>query len=537
MSALDATDWFTRRHIGPSPDELAGMLGVVGAASLDALMDEAIPASIRLQAPLNLPPGESEHQYLSRLRHLAHRNTVFRSYIGLGYHDTITPSVILRMVLENPGWYTPYTPYQAEISQGRLESLLNFQTMVSDLTGMEVANASLLDEATAAAEAMSMMRRLRPDSAAGGDRPVCLVSEGCLPQTIDVLRSRAEPLGVGLRIVPIGEMAFGGAVFGAILQYPEAGGALHDLRQVISTAHESGALVAVGSDLLALALATPPGEMGADIVFGNAQRFGVPLGYGGPHAAFFATRNEFVRQLPGRLIGVSVDAQGRRAYRMALATREQHIRRDKATSNICTAQALLANMAAMYAVYYGPHGLKAIASRVHTLARVLEAELASLGVRQLNERYFDTVRLDLPDGADALLQRAHAAGINFQHRDDGTVAVALDEAAGTDDVRDIVDVFAGALGRHGPPVDCHATAARLQTASPDGLTDELRRTSAFLTHPVFNTHHSETEMMRYIRRLEHKDIGLDRSMIPLGSCTMKLNPATAMLPITWPAFA
>jgi glycine dehydrogenase len=537
MGTLDATDWFSHRHIGPSSDERDEMLAAVGAESLDALADEAIPASIRLRAPLNLPPAESEHQYLSRLRHLAHRNKAFRSYIGLGYHDTFTPSVILRMVMENPGWYTPYTPYQAEIAQGRLESLLNFQTMVSDLTGMDVANASLLDEGTAAAEAMTLLHRVRTNTAAAGERPVCLVSDRCLPQTIDVLRSRAEPLEIDLRIESIDRMTFGRSVFGALLQYPDARGELRDLAPLIAKAHEAGALVAVGADLLALALATPPGEMGADVAYGSAQRFGVPLGYGGPHAAFFATRSQFIRQLPGRLIGVSVDVHGHRAYRMALATREQHIRREKATSNICTAQALLANMAAMYAVYHGPKGLTAIASRVHTLARVLEAELAVLGVRQLNAHYFDTLRLDVPNGVDAVLQRAHAAGMNFRYADDGTVSIALDETVGTSDIRDIVDVFAASMGNHAHTADCEATTARLGAVSPDALAIALRRTSPFLTHPVFNTHHSETQMMRYIRSLERKDIGLDTSMIPLGSCTMKLNAATEMLPVTWPTFS
>jgi glycine dehydrogenase len=537
MSSLDASDWFARRHIGPSADERAEMLQAVGAPTLDALMDEVIPSSIRLTTPLSLPAAESEQQYLNRLGHLAHRNQVFRSYIGLGYHDTFTPSVILRMVMENPGWYTPYTPYQAEIAQGRLESLLNFQTMVTDLTGMEVASASLLDEATAAAEALALMHRARTAAANGIERDVCLVSDACFPQTLDVLRSRAEPLGIELRIVPIDGMVFDATTFGAIVQYPDANGEVRDLRAVIAQAHESGTLVSVGADLLSLALLIPPGEFGADVVYGNSQRFGVPLGYGGPHAAFFATRNSFVRQLPGRLIGVSVDAQGRRAYRMALATREQHIRRERATSNICTAQALLANMAAMYAVYHGPKGITAIASRVHTLTRVLETELTALGIPQLNAHYFDTLRVRIHGGVDVVLQRAHAAAMNFHMIDEETVSIALNETVSTPDIRDIVDVFAAVSGKGTHAIDCEATAARLLTTAPDGLPTALRRTSAFLTHPVFNTHHSETEMMRYIRSLERKDIGLDTSMIPLGSCTMKLNAATEMLPITWPAFS
>ena len=536
MSSLDASDWFARRHIGPSSDERDEMLQTIGASSLDALVDEAIPASIRHKAPLSLPAAESEYQYLNRLGHVAHRNKVFRSYIGLGYYDTVTPSVILRMVLENPGWYTPYTPYQAEIAQGRLESLLNFQTMVTDLTAMEVASASLLDEATAAAEAMALMHRARPSNRSDQAHEVCLVSDGCFPQTIDVLHSRAEPLGIELRIVPIEQMTFGEAVFGTILQSPDAGGDVHDLRAVIARAHDAGALVAVGADLLSLALLVPPGEMGADVVYGSAQRLGVPLGYGGPHAAFFATRHAFVRQLPGRLIGVSVDGHGHRAYRMALATREQHIRREKATSNICTAQALLANIAAMYAVYHGHQGITAIASRVHLLTRVLEAELGVLGYTQLNSHYFDTLRVSVPGGVEPVLRRAQAAAINFRVIDEHTLSIALNETVGTSDIRDIVDVFAAAAG-NSHAVDCESTAARLQAQSPDGLPDPLRRTSSFLTHPVFNTHHSESEMMRYIRGLERKDIGLDTSMIPLGSCTMKLNAATEMLPITWTAFS
>jgi glycine dehydrogenase len=361
---------------------------------------------------------------------------------------------------------------------------------------------------------MTLMHRATP--AARGRRSACLVSDQCLPQSLDLLRSRAEPLGIELRVEPAGAMKVDGQVFGVLLQYPDATGALHDLRPAIEAAHAAGALAAVGADLLALALVTPPGEMGADVVYGSAQRFGVPLGYGGPHAAFFATRNAHVRQLPGRLIGVSVDVHGRRAFRMALATREQHIRREKATSNICTAQALLANMAAMYAVYHGPRGLTAIASRVHMLARVLEAELAIAGVRQLNANYFDTLRVDLPAGIESLIHRAHAAGLNFRYIDDRTVSIALDETVSLSDLQDIVDVFAAATGETGHAVDADATAARLRGASPDALPDTLRRTSAFLTHPVFNTHHSETAMMRYIRDLEHKDIGLDTSMIPLG---------------------
>jgi len=544
MNRLDASDWFARRHIGPSPEDRDRMLETVGASSLDALIDETIPASIRLQDPLNLPPPESEHHYLRRLTAVARRNKTFRSYIGLGYHDTITPSVILRMVMENPGWYTPYTPYQAEIAQGRLESLLNFQTMVTELTGMEVANASLLDEATAAAEAMTLLHRARAgglvDRASTGgrvrsdpaERSLFLVSDRCFPQTIDVLRSRAEPLDIDVHVGPIDAMTFEPRVFGALVQYPDQDGLTRNLAPFITRAHDAGVLVAVGTDLLALALLTPPGEMGADVVYGNSQRFGVPLGYGGPHAAFFATRNAFVRQMPGRIIGVSVDVHGKRAYRMALATREQHIRREKATSNICTAQALLANMAAMYAVYHGPSGLKSIAARVHTLTRILEDHLGALGVTQTNAYYFDTLRLEVPSGADAVRRRAVEAGINFRYIDDKTIGISLNETVTTSDVEDIVAVFAEAAGKPAPEIEW-VRGGRVLLDPPVAVL----RATPFMTHPVFNTHRSETQMMRYIRALERKDIGLDTSMIPLGSCTMKLNAATEMLPVTWEHFS
>jgi glycine cleavage system P protein (glycine dehydrogenase) len=537
MHTLDATDWFAPRHIGPSPDERDRMLQTVGVSSLDALIDEAIPRSIRLTTPLNLPPPESEHQYLRRLEHLAHRNTPLRSYIGLGYHDTITPSVVLRMVMENPGWYTPYTPYQAEIAQGRLESLLNFQTMVSELTGMEVANASLLDEATAAAEAMTLLHRVSTKKTKAGERSLFLVSDRCFPQTIEVLRSRAEPLGIDLHVGAVDQLPLDGRAYGALLQYPDEGGLLQDLAPFIKKAHENGVLVAVGADLLALAIVTPPGEMGADVVFGNSQRFGVPLGFGGPHAGFFAARQSFVRQMPGRIIGVSIDAHGKTAYRMALATREQHIRREKATSNICTAQALLANMAAMYGVYHGPDGLRVIASRVHLMAQMLEGGLKLMGIEQRNAHYFDTLRLHVPAGVEEIRRRAIASGINFRFPDEATIDVALNETVTTDDVLDILGVFASALNKPSPHLDLfELPTGVLALHGAEDLPTPLRRTTAFMTHPVFSTHRSESEMMRYIRSLERKDLGLDTSMIPLGSCTMKLNPATAMLPITWDRF-
>ena len=506
------------------------MLAVIGTSSMDALVDEAVPARIRLDRPLNLPDGIPEHEFLRELRGIASRNQLFRSHIGLGYYDCVTPSVILRNVLENPGWYTPYTPYQAEIAQGRLEALLNFQTMVSDLTGMQVATASLLDEATAAAEAMTMLHRVqsrRIDSIVGP--PQFFVAASCFPQTIDVLRTRAEPLGIELIVGDPAHMEPTDRIFAALVQTPDEAGLVHDLRDFIASSRREGIAVAVATDLLSLTLLTPPGELGADVVLGSSQRFGVPMGYGGPHAAFFATLEKHVRQAPGRIIGVSVDADGNRAYRMSLQTREQHIRREKATSNICTAQALLANMASFYAVYHGPRGLSAIAKRVHGHARLLERELGKLGLRQRNAVFFDTLRIEGVD-AERVRKAAFAARINFRYRDDGGVNVALDETTNLDDVEAIAAVFAEAAGRP-PAID--RSAWRLDVDLPVGL----GRTSAFLTHPVFNTHHSESEMMRYIRGLERKDIGLDTSMIPLGSCTMKLNAASEMLPVTWPEFS
>ena len=518
---------FQRRHIGPDERSRDEMLAAIGVGSLDELIDQTIPPGIRFSAPLELSTGEAEHAYLRRLKRISASNAVARSYIGMGYYDCITPSVILRNVFENPGWYTPYTPYQAEIAQGRLESLLNFQTMVRDLTGMEIATASLLDEGTAAAEAMTMFHRLQPKKAPAGQDGVFLVSARCFPQTLDVLRGRAEPLGIRLEIGDPNALSMDRA-FGLLLQYPDDHGEVRDLRPMIEKAHAAGVMVAVASDLLALTLLTPPGEMGADAVIGNSQRFGVPLGYGGPHAAFFATRESFVRQAPGRIIGLSVDASGRPAYRMALQTREQHIRREKATSNICTAQALLANIAAMYAVYHGPHGLRAIAQQVHKLARVAEDALTGLGFKQTNASYFDTLRFVGVDAA-ALRTEAERYGINFRYAEDG-VGVSLDETTTILDVAEIVQVFAAAGGKKGTAVFRDGDFTLKAPAA-------LRRSSQYLTHPVFNTHHSETKMMRYIKSLERKDVGLDTSMIPLGSCTMKLNAASEMLPVTWPEFS
>jgi glycine dehydrogenase len=523
---------FESRHIGPDAESAERMLAIVGASSLDELIDQTIPSRIRLKKPLNLPGGESEYQYLRRLGQIARQNRLFRSYIGLGYHDCVTPSVIRRNVLENPGWYTPYTPYQAEIAQGRLEALLNFQTMAADLTGMQVATASLLDEATAAAEAMTMFHRIDSREAVRVGRNQFVVSASCFPQTIDVLRTRAEPLGIELVVVPsadLDSLEFSERAFGLLVQTPDEAGRVLSIRDLLIRAKRAGVLTAVATDLLSLALLTPPGELGADAVLGNSQRFGVPMGYGGPHAAFFSTLEKHVRQAPGRIIGVSVDSHGDRAYRMSLQTREQHIRREKATSNICTAQALLANMAGFYAVYHGPAGLARIARRVHALATLLERELTALGARQMNDLFFDTLRLEGVN-QDRIHQLALEAELNFRYRADGGITIALDETVEEEDVDRIADVFARAAGR------TRSTSVSLNEIDAELPTGYARRTP-FLTHPVFNMHHSETEMMRYIRSLERKDIGLDTSMIPLGSCTMKLNAASEMLPITWPEFS
>jgi glycine dehydrogenase len=519
-------DTFHTRHIGPQSGDLERMLERVGVRSLDALMDEIVPKDIRSARALSLPAAESEFAYHQRLRTVAAKNRVCRSYIGLGYHDTITPPVIQRNVFENPGWYTPYTPYQAEIAQGRLESLLNFQTMVSDLTGMEVANASLLDEATAAAEAMALLHRVHKAQNA----MTFLVAERTFPQVRDVIVARARPLGIDVRFVDPAHAEIGPDVFGVYVQSPDDHGALVDLKPMVDRAHAAGALVAVGTDLLALAIVAPPGEAGADVVVGSAQRFGVPLGFGGPHAAFFATREKFVRQAPGRIIGVSVDSRGRRAYRMALQTREQHIRREKATSNICTAQALLANMAAFYAVYHGPEGIKGIASRVHRQAASLAQAAEQLGWRQTNTQYFDTIRLEgTPARIEGVRRAADALGINLRYPAEGVVQVSLNETVSDVDLVDMAAALAEGTERS-------ATVTLHQAAGP-GLPERFRRTSTYLTHPVFNAHHSETEMMRYIRSLERKDLGLDTAMIPLGSCTMKLNAAAEMMPVSWPGFS
>jgi glycine dehydrogenase len=520
------TNRFQDRHIGPGPADQAEMLAAVGATSLDQLVDETLPASIRLTRPLELPDPQSEAALLDRLRAIGKTNQRCRSHIGMGYYGCHTPSVILRNMVENPGWYTPYTPYQAEIAQGRLEALLNYQTMTTDLTGMEIANASLLDEATAAAEAMGMMHRLAARRGKRGSHAL-LVSDTCYPQVLDVLASHAEPQGIELRVTDVESASMGDDVFGALVQYPDGHGRVWDPSAFIARAHESNLLVAVGTDLLALTLLRPPGEMGADIAYGNAQRFGVPMGYGGPHAAFFATRNEFARELPGRIIGVSVDAHGQPAYRMALQTREQHIRREKAKSNICTAQALLANVAGMYAVYHGPGGLRAIAQRVHDLACSLAGRLRGQGHVLGGAPVFDTLKVELSTGQAAQLREAAVrAQRNFRYFDGGAVGISLDETCGEEDVEAVAGVFE----------EVAAGGSASASTSP-GIPEALQRTSPFLTHEVFRSHHSESRMMRYLKRLERKDIGLDTSMIPLGSCTMKLNAATVMMPVTWPEFA
>ena len=512
---LEHAQPFATRHIGPDEDETAKMLAVVGAGSLEQLAEQAVPDVIRAHEGLDLPAAASETEVIAELRALAARNRVTVPMIGLGYSGTTTPPVILRNVMENPAWYTAYTPYQPEISQGRLEALLNYQTMVEDLTGLAIANASLLDEATAAAEAMTLARRTSKAS----DQAVFLVDADCHPQTIAVVQTRAEPLG--LRVETFEGDLPAGDVFGVLLQYPGSSGRVRDLTAVIDQAHERGAVVAVAADLLALTLITSPGEMGADVAVGTSQRFGVPLGYGGPHAGYMAVRKGLERSMPGRLVGVSVDADGAPAYRLALQTREQHIRREKATSNICTAQVLLAVMAGMYAVYHGPDGLRSIARRTHRMATLLSAALGGTTY----DAYFDTIQIANDDAA-GIIEAARLAGIDLRLVDAGTVAISTDENT----TRAHLDTLVGVFGR--PAQDWDA----LDAATPERLPADLQRTSPYLTHEVFRTHHSETAMLRYLRRLSDQDLALDRTMIPLGSCTMKLNATTEMEPVTWPEF-
>ena len=529
LDTLDTPDDFASRHIGPTPQDVAAMLETIGVPTLDDLLDRTIPASIRDDEPLALDPPLTEREAVETLRAMADRNRPLVSMIGMGYHGTVTPPVVLRNVLENPAWYTAYTPYQAEVSQGRLEALLGFQQMVMDLTGMELANASLLDEATAAAEAMAMARRVSKSKSSR-----FFVDADCHPQTIAVVRTRAAPLGIdvvaGDPYEAFGRDAFDGDVFGVLVQYPGSSGALRDPSAIVERVRAAKGLAIFAADLLALCLVEPPGAFGADVVVGSAQRFGVPMGFGGPHAAFFATRDAYKRQTPGRIIGVSVDARSRPALRMALQTREQHIRREKATSNICTAQVLLAVMAGMYAVYHGPERLRAIAGRVHRLAKALAAGLAAAGREVVTGSYFDTITVRVPGEAAALAARARDAGFNVRLADGDHIGLSLDETIRVEDVRGIIAALGTGAG--GSSVDVEALAA----AAPDVI-GALARKSPYLTHPVFHAHHSETEMLRYLRRLAAKDLALDRSMIPLGSCTMKLNATAEMIPVTFPGFA
>ncbi|MBI3139198.1 MAG: aminomethyl-transferring glycine dehydrogenase [Sphingobacteriales bacterium] len=513
---------FVTRHIGPRETDTPSMLKTIGETSLSALIDKTVPAGIRMAKPLNIPPAMSEHKYLKHIAEVAQKNKCFSNYIGQGYYDTIIPSVILRNVFENPGWYTQYTPYQAEISQGRLESLLNFQTMVSDLTALPVANASLLDEATAAAESMTMffhaLNKQEPI-----ERPRFFVDKEIFPQTIDVLKTRALPVGIEIVEGDYKSAAIDASYFGAIVQYPNNKGSVEDYRQFIQTVHHAGAFVVMATDLLALTLLTPPGELGADVAIGSAQRFGVPLGYGGPHAAFFATREDFKRSMPGRIIGISIDAQGNRALRMALQTREQHIKREKATSNICTAQALLANMAAMYAVYHGPDGLKNIAKRVALYTQTVAEAIEERGFELVSGHFFDTIVVKT-DKPAAIREKAERQQINLRYTDAGHIGISLDETTDVSDLFDLINCFENDKDPVAFAIDQDGELEHIPTA--------LTRTSHFLTHPVFNTYKSESQMMRYIKYLENKDLSLNTSMISLGSCTMKLNAATEMMPLS-----
>ena len=519
LSALEQHDEFIGRHIGPCATEMSQMLADIGAASLDQLIDQTVPAAIRLPADLPLPAPRREHQALADLKAIAGKNVVAKSCIGMGYYDTLTPKVILRNVMENPGWYTAYTPYQAEIAQGRLEALMNFQQMVVDLTGLEIANASLLDEATAAAEAMTMARRV---SKSKSNR--FLVDANCFPQTIDVVKTRAGYFGFDLVTAPIDSVK-DEEFFGALLQYPGDNGEVRDLTDLIAGLKARGACVAVASDLMALVLLKSPGTMGADIALGSSQRFGIPMGFGGPHAAFFATREANVRSMAGRIIGVSKDARGKTAYRMTLQTREQHIRREKANSNICTSQVLLANMAGMFAVYHGQQGLKTIAARIQRLTAILAAGLKLAGVGLAAEQFFDTLHLDLGARAETVYRDALAAGYNLRRVAAGVLGISLDETTTRDDVAALFKVVAQTT------LDIAAIDAQVI-----GLPNALLRTDDVLTHPVFNTHHTEHEMLRYLKSLQNKDLALDHSMISLGSCTMKLNATSEMIPVTWPEF-
>ncbi len=524
LSQLHDPNPFLRRHLGPDAPEQQAMLEALGLGSRRELIEQTVPPGIRLNRPLDLPAALDEQAALNKLRGYAEQNQVWTSLIGMGYHGTITPTVILRNVLENPGWYTAYTPYQPEIAQGRLEALLNFQQMIIDLTGLDLTNASLLDEATAAAEAMALAKRM-----AKSKSNVFFADEHCHPQTLSVLQTRADGFGFELVVDAVDNLG-NYQVFGALLQYPDTHGEIRDLRPLVEQLHKQQALACVAADLLSLLMLSPPGEQGADVVLGSSQRFGVPMGYGGPHAAYFACRDEFKRAMPGRIIGVSKDARGNVALRMALQTREQHIRREKANSNICTAQVLLANIAAFYAVYHGPEGLLRIAQRVHALTFILAAGLESKGIKRVNQHFFDTLTLDVGGSQTAIIESAEAAQINVRILGRGHLGVSLDETCDEATVLRLFDIFLGA--DHGLDI-----ASLDDLAQPEGIPAALVRRSAFLTHPVFNLHHSETEMLRYLKQLENKDLALNQSMIPLGSCTMKLNASSEMIPITWPGFA
>ncbi|MCX6314933.1 MAG: aminomethyl-transferring glycine dehydrogenase [Sphingobacteriales bacterium] len=521
---------FAGRHIGPNATDTASMLQTIGEASLDELISKTVPESIRLKSPLKIPAAQTEFEYLYELKKIAAKNKVFKSYIGQGYYNTVTPSVILRNVFENPGWYTQYTPYQAEISQGRLESLLNYQTMICDLTGFELSNASLLDEATSASEAMAMLFHHKNKSELIGS-PKFFVDEAVFAQTKEVLVTRATPIGIELVYGDFKNIKLDDSYFGALVQYPNSNGSVEDYRKFINEVHAINGFVIMATDLLALTLLTSPGELGADVAIGSAQRFGVPMGYGGPHAAFFATRDEFKRGMPGRIIGISIDAQNNRALRMALQTREQHIKREKATSNICTAQALLANMAAMYAIYHGPVGLKKIALRIQLLTAAIAKALQTAGIKVLNQNFFDTLNFEVNDLA-AFKTAANAQQANFHYYPNGTVGLSIDEVATNyigETEKNLNAIFKQATGKD-------IVLQWDETESLFGIPSSLQRSSAYLTHPVFNTFHSESQMMRYIKSLEDKDLSLTRSMISLGSCTMKLNAATELIPVSWPEF-
>ncbi len=526
VNSLPFTDRFVERHNGPRGEDIEQMLAVLGLSSLDELVNRAVPESIRLQSPLNLPPARSEYAALTDLKEIASKNQVFRSFIGMGYHDCITPPTIQRNILENPGWYTAYTPYQAEIAQGRMEALLNFQTLVIDLTGLEIANASMLDEATAAAEAMSMSY----GACKKKNADAFFVSEACHPQTIDVVKTRAKPLGIEVIVGDHRTFDFNREIFGALVQYPATDGTIYDYREFIAKVREQKAIATVAADLLSLTLLTPPGEFGADIAIGNTQRFGVPLGYGGPHAAYFATRDAYKRKVPGRIVGVSKDSNGKPALRLALQTREQHIRRDRATSNICTAQVLLAVIASTYAVYHGPVGLRRIAERIHQLTATLAEGLQKLGYRLGASSFFDTVRVEL--GAKSLseiLDAAESRQINLRAIDDTAVGISLNETTTVEDLIDLWQIFAGTNELSFNVEELVKTASR-------HFDESFVRQSDYLSDPIFNSYHSETELLRYLYRLQKKDVSLNTSMIPLGSCTMKLNAAAEMLPVTWPEF-